>query len=65
MELTETLFAIEKTLSGSDSFLIESPHRLRINAGNGEILNEKVPDNKKWRVVVNIVISEADQSADI
>lgn len=56
--LTETLLPINRILAGSDSFVVDSPHRLKIMAGDTEIINEKVPDNKQWRVVLQIRIEE-------
>lgn len=58
MELIEQVFTIEKRLIGNDSFPIHNPHRLRIMAGDTEVLNKKVPDNKQWRVVISLAIDE-------
>jgi len=65
MDLTETQHLVERSLAGSDSFLVENSDRLKIIAGDIEVYNEKVPNNKKWRVEITLKIQEADESAEI
>ena len=65
MDLTETIHPIEKSWVGSDSFLVENQNRFKIINGDTEVYNEKVPNNKKWRVEITLKILEADESAEI
>ncbi len=59
--LVEQLFTIERILTGGDSFVVNTPHRLKITAGDTEIMNEKVPNNKQWRVYLTVRIEETKE----
>lgn len=59
IDLREQLFPIERVLDGTDNFDL-TDGRLKILAGDTEILNEKVPNNKKWRISVSVKIEESN-----
>jgi len=65
MDLTETIHPIEKSWVGVDSFIVATQTRFKIINGDTEIYNERVPNNKKWRVEITLKILEADESAEI
>ncbi len=46
VDLIEQLFPIERVLTGTDSFNL-TDGKFKILAGDMEILNQKVPNNKK------------------
>ncbi len=59
MNLTEQVFEIERSLWGKDNFIVSAGDRLKINAGGTEVYNEKVPNNKKWRIYLDLEIEES------
>ena len=63
MELIESSPAV-RTLQGGDSWIISAGGRLKIQTKKGKgnpmeiIINENVPNGKKWEVSVTLVILE-------
>lgn len=61
LDMAEELLPVEKVLSGTDNFDVAAGLRFKILAGDSEIYNEKVPNNKKWRVSINVRIEESSE----
>lgn len=59
--LNEQLLPVERVLSGVDSFSVIAGDRLKILNGGAEVLNEKVPNGKKWQVVISLKIEESSE----
>ncbi len=57
VDLIEQLFPIERVLTGTDSFNL-TDGKFKILAGDMEILNQKVPNNKKWHILLDVRIEE-------
>lgn len=60
IELINKEYPIRRHLEGSDSFFLDDSSRVKITAGETTILNEKVPNGKRWQVYVDIKIDESD-----
>jgi hypothetical protein len=61
IDLTEQVFAIERTLTGSDSFVVETGNNLVIKNGDTDIFKDKPTSGKQWQVVITLKIEESSK----
>lgn len=60
IQLIEQDYPIRRVLSGSDSVEADALTVIKFRVGNTDILDEKVPAGKKWRLTVQVKIEETD-----
>lgn len=58
MDLNTQDYPIRRVLQGTDSVAL-TDGRLKITAGEQELLNEKVPTGKSWRITLQVKIEES------
>ena len=61
IDLTEQVFTIERTLKGSDSFIVDTGDNLVIKNGDAEIFKDKPTSGKQWQVVITLQIEESSK----
>ena len=58
--LIEQAYPIRRVLSGSDSVEADAHTVIKFRVGEVEILGEKVPAGKAWRVYVTVKVEETN-----
>ena len=58
--LIEQDYPIRKVFQGSDSVEADAHTVIKFRVKNTDILDEKVPAGKKWRLYVSVKIEESD-----
>ena len=58
--LIEQAYPIRRVLSGSDSVVAVAGSAVRIRVGDNDILAERVPAGKTWRVIVTVKVEETN-----
>jgi len=60
IQLIEQAYPVRRTLRGGDSLQADANTVIKFKVGNVDILSEKVPAGKTWRLVVNVSIEETN-----
>jgi len=59
--LGEQVYAVNRVLTGRDSFVVAGGDTVKIESTGAEHLNETVPASKQWRVEVTVRIEESEE----